>query len=193
MIRKLISRRLVWRYALYNCFLLKYRGVQYDSYPKISGKLYITGQGNLKLGKNVRLNSCLKANPIGGDTRIILSVSENATMEIGDNTGISNSALICNRGIIIGNNVLIGGGVKIYDSDFHSLDATQRTNQNHDTPLTSQVVLEDGCFIGAHSIVLKGVTIGENSIVGAGSVVAKSIPKNEIWAGNPAKLIKKLT
>ncbi len=193
MLRKLISRRLIWRYALYNWFLLKYRGVQYDSYPKISGKLYITGEGGLKFGKNVRLNSCLRANPIGGDTRIILSVSKTASMEIGDNTGISNSAIICHERIIIGNNVLIGGSVKIYDSDFHSLNASQRTNQNQDTPLTSQVVLEDGCFIGAHSIILKGVTIGKNSIVGAGSVVAKSIPKNEIWAGNPAKLIKKLT
>ena len=54
------------------------------------------------------------------------------------------------------------------------------------------VVIKDGAFIGAHTIVLKGVTIGERSIVGAGSVVTRSIPDYEIWAGNPAKFIKKV-
>lgn len=54
------------------------------------------------------------------------------------------------------------------------------------------VVIKDGAFIGAHTIVLKGVTIGERSIVGAGSVVSRSIPDYEIWAGNPAKFIKKV-
>ena len=54
------------------------------------------------------------------------------------------------------------------------------------------VVIEDNVFIGARCIILKGVTIGENSVVGAGSVVTKSIPANEIWAGNPAKFIRKI-
>lgn len=54
------------------------------------------------------------------------------------------------------------------------------------------MVIEDNVFIGARCIILKGVTIGENSIVGAGSVVTKSIPANEIWAGNPAKFIRKI-
>lgn len=54
------------------------------------------------------------------------------------------------------------------------------------------VVIEDNVFIGARSIILKGVTIGENSIVGAGSVVTRSIPSNQIWGGNPAKFIRNL-
>jgi acetyltransferase-like isoleucine patch superfamily enzyme len=57
---------------------------------------------------------------------------------------------------------------------------------------SAPVKIEDNVFIGAHSTILKGVTIGENSIVGACSVVVKSIPANEIWAGNPAKLIRKV-
>ncbi|MBD8490085.1 hypothetical protein IFO69_15110 [Echinicola sp. CAU 1574] len=52
--------------------------------------------------------------------------------------------------------------------------------------------IEDGVWIGGHCIILKGVTIGERSVIGAGSVVSKNIPKNEVWAGNPAKFIKKI-
>jgi acetyltransferase-like isoleucine patch superfamily enzyme len=57
---------------------------------------------------------------------------------------------------------------------------------------TKPVTIEDGAFIGGDVIILKGVVIGENSVIGAGSVVAKSVPPGEIWAGNPAKFIRKL-
>ena len=57
---------------------------------------------------------------------------------------------------------------------------------------TIPVVIKDGAFIGAHCIILKGVSIGEKSVVGAGSVVTKSIPDGEIWAGNPAKFIRRI-
>ena len=58
--------------------------------------------------------------------------------------------------------------------------------------MKAPVVIKDNAFIGAKVIVLKGVTIGENSIIGAGSVVTRSVPDNEIWAGNPAKFIRKV-
>ena len=82
----------------------------------------------------------------------------------------------------------------IYDSDFHSLDPKVRVNSELDRQSQNKlpVFIEDNVFIGAHSTVLKGVTIGKNSIVGACSVVVKNIPANEIWAGNPARFIRKL-
>lgn len=54
------------------------------------------------------------------------------------------------------------------------------------------ILIKEGAFIGAHAIVLKGVTIGKYSVIGAGSVITKDIPDNEVWAGNPARFIKKL-
>ena len=80
----------------------------------------------------------------------------------------------------------------MYTSDFHSLDPIIRAGSEDQAnkKCARPVVLCDNVFIGAHSIILKGVTIGENSIVAAGSVVTKSIPANPIWGGNPAKKIK---
>lgn len=81
----------------------------------------------------------------------------------------------------------------IFDTDFHSLDWRDRKDGTDITKRKkASVVIKDLAFIGAHSIILKGVTIGEKSIVGAGSVVAKDIPDGEVWAGNPAKFVRRV-
>ena len=85
---------------------------------------------------------------------------------------------------------MIGGNVKIYDTDFHFVDHNRRINE--DGSKTAEVIIKEGAFIGAHSIILKGVTIGERSVIGAGSVVTKDIPSDELWAGNPVEFIRKL-
>lgn len=115
-------------------------------------------------------------------------------ISIGNNVGMSQSAIICHHSITIGDNVKIGGGVKVYDTNFHSLNPSVRRNRDLDLKEKKcrPVVIEHDAFIGAASIILSGVTIGANSIVGAGSVVTKSIPANEIWGGNPAKFINKV-
>ena len=161
-----------------NLLTLRLRKINCGKGLSTHGTLFVRGTGTITIGENVSITSCRETNPIGGDVKTILFAKNNAAITIGDDTGISNSALVAVDSIAIGNNVLIGGNCKIYDNDFHSLDAP--------------VVIKDGAFIGAHTIVLKGVTIGERSIVGAGSVVTRSIPDYEIWAGNPAKFIKKV-
>lgn len=176
----------------YNRFVFWYKKVSYKTFPKIIGRIFISGYGTIKFGEGVGINSNLFSNPIGGDTRTVISVDKGASLIIGDFTGFSNIAISCKERITIGNHVKIGGGVKIYDSDFHALDFEDRKNKATDIELKKPVVIEDGCFIGAHSIILKGVTIGKESIIGAGSVVTKSVPEKEIWGGNPAKMIRKI-
>lgn len=148
-------------------------------------------KGTFSIGENFVLHSG-NYNMIGRQQPCYFIVGQGAFLNIGDNVGISCTAIVCQNRITIGNNVKIGGNVVIYDTDFHSLVGEHRNAipENKSTLKTKPVFIQDGAFIGAHSIILKGVTIGKNAIVGAGSVVSKDIPENQIWAGNPAKFIK---
>jgi acetyltransferase-like isoleucine patch superfamily enzyme len=110
---------------------------------------------------------------------------------IGNNVGISNTVIYCVESITIDDNVLIGAGVKIYDTDHHEINSNDRVNKNGNIKV-SPILIKKNAFIGAGSMILKGVTIGENSVVGAMSVVTKDIPDNEVWAGNPAVFIRSL-
>jgi acetyltransferase-like isoleucine patch superfamily enzyme len=155
-------------------------------------KVHITRRGRVLIGNNCTINSGNHFNVIGRQQKTIFWVE--GILTIGDNLGISCSAIICNHEIEIGNNVTIGGNTVIYDTDFHSLNPEVRFNKAQDKKNANwgKVTICDNVFIGAHSTILKGVTIGKNAVVGACSVVAKDIPDNEIWAGNPAKLISKI-
>lgn len=93
--------------------------------------------------------------------------------------------------IIIEKDVMIGSGVHIYVSN-HRYDMKDINIINQGHYLAHNVHLKEGCWIGANSIILPGVTIGENAVVGAGSVVTKDILSRTLFAGNPAKLIKEL-
>ena len=174
--------------------LLKGNNVKFKKVSS-SGVPYImvARGGFLFIGDNFTMHNGIKGNPIGCYSKCTFFVDNGAVLKIGNNVGVSQTAMICHKSITIGDNVKIGGGVKIYDTDFHSLDPQIRASkQDVNYRAKAAVIIKDRVFIGAYSIVLKGVTIGENSIIGAGSVVAKSVPRNQIWAGNPAKFIREI-
>jgi acetyltransferase-like isoleucine patch superfamily enzyme len=178
---------------LYNRSQLRAYRVTGGEGLKIKGRLLIRGRKNsITIGNSVSINTRFSANPIGGTEQASFWTIGKGTITIGDDTGISNSAFVSFDSIRIGSHVQIGGGCKIYDTDFHSLNYEERISSPDPGIVSRPVVICDGAFIGAHSIILKGVTIGERSVVGAGSVVTKSIPDGEIWAGNPARFIRKL-
>lgn len=157
-------------------------------------KLIIHRNGQLLIGNNLKINNTVSSNPVGRSYQCLFRVDKGALLKIGDNVGISGVSIICHKEIIISDNVKIGGNTCIYDTDFHSLNGKDRYNREKDIQHTKKekVFIGKNVFIGAHVTILKGVHIGENSIIGACSVVSKNIPKNQIWAGNPAKFIREI-
>ena len=120
-------------------------------------------------------------------------VLKDSTLSIGKMSGISNTIIQCKERITIGDYVNIGDGCLIMDNDFHSSNWEIRMHRNDGTyAKSSPITINDHVFIGARSIVCKGVTIGAHSIIAAGSVVVRNVPDNEIWGGNPAVYIKKI-
>ena len=190
--KRIINGLISFTNTIYNYIVFKYRHVVFGANSKINGRIYCVSNSKqgIIIGDNVTINSCLKSNPIGGNERTILFAKGDGKISIGNNCGISNSAIFATKHIKICDNVLIGGNVKIYDTDFHWVDYNKRINKEGGQ--SAEILIKDGAFIGAHSIILKGVTIGERSVIGANSVVTKDIPSDELWAGNPARFIRKL-
>ncbi|TXF90954.1 acyltransferase [Neolewinella aurantiaca] len=187
---KKIYNYVIWKLNLYH---LNKNRVSFHKDIKILGKLTVLNRGGcFLLGRNVIINSRYSANPVGNGRQTGFFLKPKASLTIGDNVGISNATIYCWKSITIESDVLIGGGVQIYDSDFHSLGYEDRVLNGDKKIAVSPVKIEQGAFIGMNSIVLKGVTVGARSIIGAGSVVTKSVPAGEIWGGNPAKFIKKV-
>ncbi len=194
-IKKVINILLNIRNKTFTKIIFAGNGVNHHGF-RTGGIPYIMverGAKGINIGKHFAMNNGIKHNPIGCSQPCSLIVYKGGAICIGDNVGISQTTLIAHDNITIGNNVKIGGGTCIYTSDFHSLNYNiRRTPHDIKDRKTAPIKINNDVFIGAKSIILKGVTIGEHSIVGAGSVVTKSIPANQVWAGNPAKFIRDL-
>ncbi len=155
--------------------------------------IHISMNASCSIGSNLVMNNGSKYSDsgVGGVCRI--EVRDSAVLEIGDNVGMSDVTITCHEKITIGNNVLLGVGCQLRDTDNHSLNPADWLNGNDwKNKRSKPISIGDNVFIGGYSFILKGVKIGDNSIVGAGSIVTTNIPPNEIWAGNPAKFIKRV-
>lgn len=190
--KRIVKSVLNFPSSIYNRLLFVFYKVKIGKKRRIRGRLFVRNHGVVHIGDYFLCNSNLKSNPVGGPYRTTLVVSSNAKLIIGNKVGISGVAIICNKEITIEDNVLIGSGCCIYDTDFHSVEYSERVLQEDAGVNEKPVHIKEGAFIGARTIVLKGVTIGAHSIIGAGSVVTKSVPDNELWAGNPAVFRRKL-
>lgn len=150
----------------------------------------IGGRGSsIKIGKKFTVVSKDSHNSFGIIQRAnVRTVSHGAQIIIGYNVGISGCTISASKRIEIRDHVMIGSGAIIADSDAHNVDPVKR--RNGELSESRPVVIEDNVFIGARAIILKGVTVGHDSTVGAGAVVTKSVPPYSVVAGNPAKIVR---
>ena len=171
--------------------MIKYKKVSYKGQIQINGKLCVHGKKNgVFIGENCTIQSSPSVNPTSGFAATHLRAEGEGKITIGNNVGLSHANITSFSNIIIEDNVLIGSGVKIWDTDFHPI-AYQDRIENKD-PQIAPIIIKEGAFIGACSIILKGVTVGKRAVIGAGSVVTHNVPDGEVWAGNPAKFIRRL-
>jgi maltose O-acetyltransferase len=164
--------------------------------PRVSGTPIVlqpvrfVGLGRIVIGERVEFGWQDSAGFYSGYSHVEASTPA-AVVEFGDDAQINNGAFIKSEGpgIRIGPRALLGSDVVIFDSDFHDLRAGRRRDGR---PRMAPVQLEEDVFIGEGAKILKGVTIGAHSVIGAGSVVTRSVPAGVIAAGNPARVLGEL-
>jgi acetyltransferase-like isoleucine patch superfamily enzyme len=149
-------------------------------------------RSTLLIGDGLQLRSTPQSNALGPFHPVILSTRRaGARLVIGRGFGMTGGTICAEESIIIGDDVWVGGNCTITDTDFHPLRLEDRLARPLDGA-TAPVQIEDGVFVGMQSLILKGVTIGARSVIGAGSVVTRDIPPGVIAAGNPARVIRPL-
>ncbi|MDD3892699.1 MAG: acyltransferase [Bacteroidales bacterium] len=173
--------------------LIKLSGIKVGKDLNVYGRLYINNRrkDEIVIGSNVVLQSRFANNFVGLLNPSVLDTLGGGKIWIGDDSGLS-SVIISSRSMVqIGRFVKIGGNVRIFDHDFHSLNSeTRRTSKDHLHIKTKSVYIEDDVFIGTNAIILKGTRLGTRSIVAAGSVVfGLDVPPDSLVKGNPAKII----
>ena len=178
------------RYALWSIpmtLCMRMKGIKTKGIVYSGGRMFAYKEGGsaVTIGKNCRFMNWQFSNLIGLNHKcIIVTQSDDAKLTIGDKCSFSGVSLWCFDSITLKDHVRFGANVTIMDGDAHQDDS--RAGKN------APIVIEDNVWIGANATILKGVTIGRNSLIGAGSVVVKSIPENVIAAGNPCRVIKSL-
>lgn len=176
----------------YICYL-RLHGIKIGHNVIINGRILFSGTNKVIIEDNVYINSNEKSNPIGGNIRCYFKTTGGGHIIIKKGTRLSNVAICSTKEVYIGENVYIGGNVCIYDTDFHSIDYNERIKGNDDNGIKSlPVKINEGVFIGAHSIILKGVEIGERSVIAAGSIISKNVNEREMVASSSLRLIRKL-
>ena len=144
----------------------------------------------IQIGDRVVLCSRSPMTALGVSHPVILrTMSQGARIVIGNDVGMSGGTICAAQSVTIGEGALLGANVTIADTDFHPTASTARRYSRKDVAI-APIQIEENVFVGTGCFVLKGVTIGANSIIGAGSVVTKSIPANVIAAGNPCRPVK---
>ena len=190
-------------YILWNKVKFWMNDIEYGTGLKVHNVVYLTKhpEACMKIGCNVTVTSGEAFNPFCRNIRASFCLERPTSLiEIGDDTGMSSPCIWAKERISIGNRVKIGGDCILMDSDAHNLDYRVRGSMERIgkiskdalTAKTAPIIIGDDVLIGTRCIILKGVSIGDRSIIAAGSIVTKSIPADCIAGGNPCRVIRML-
>lgn len=186
-----LIKNLYGRKILFGKKLMVLGSIPYFKLPK---------NGKIRLGDNVILNSDFKNSNTALTYKCKFVTGYDGVIEIGDNTMINGACIVSYLNVKIGKNCQIASSTLISDTDFHPVDSSVRKAQVEGKPFSFDMVkkekieIGENVWIGWNCTVLKGVTIGDNSIVAAGSVVLRGIyPPHSLIAGNPAKVVKAIS
>ena len=143
--------------SYYNLLRLKMYGVEHGCHCVIHGKLYLTlfPTANVKIGNNLYFSSGWGINALCTNKRGMIYATEHASIEIGDNVGMSSTVLWAHNKIVIGNYVKIGGNCILIDTDAHNADFSIRRGQYTDWGVSAPIVIGDDVFIGTNCIIPK--------------------------------------
>lgn len=169
--------------------LLRYRAEHVGRRLMLEGSLpLITGNGRIRIGDDVT---------IGGHNSWVIGfkVSTDALLSIGDRVHLGYQMTISvAKSVTIGSDTIFASRVQIYDNISHPLSPQRRLRHESFTlDEASPVHIGQNCWIGHSAIIMRGVTIGDNSVIGAASVVLHDVPPNTLAAGNPARVIRSIT
>lgn len=183
----IINRKIHFLLGKRNVLYALWWGVKMGKNVNFDGKCYFERFPGTKIsiGNNCQFRSRKSSNLIGINRPCIISThlsGFNSKIKIGNNCGFSGTVIGAFKLIKIGNNVRCGANTLITDSDWHLDDPR--------SGIPADVIIEDNVWLGVNVIVLKGVTIGTNTVIGANSVVTKSIAANVVAAGNPCIIVK---
>ena len=152
---------------------------------------YLSISDDVKLGENVKLSKFINLYgcEVGDQTKIGAFVEIQKNAKIGKHCKISSHTFIC-EGVTIEDNVFIGHGVMFINDSYPRATAADGNLQTEADWRVERTIIKKGASLGSGATILCGITIGENAIVGAGSVVTKDVPANTIVAGNPARVLR---
>lgn len=182
--------------SVFHAWALRRGGVALGPAVAIYGKpiVSLNDDSHVSIGARCSLISKSERTALGVSHPVILrTLRAGARLRIGNDVGLSGAAICAAVEVSIGDRVLLGSGVMISDTDFHPLQPVGRRYAPPPPPRAGDCVLiGDDVFIGARSVILKGVTIGEGTVVGAGSLVTSSLPTRVVAAGNPCRVLRSL-